>query len=279
MQVLSEKETTQEKKFLRDIAERYPIAFSILLVPVLIGLLFPFRMLKDVLINSVPIYVLQTVAMTLEGVVVAIVLILLGWWKESGFNKPSQWRCLYLYWIIAPMIVPILLYILVFGPKVNKPLLIFFYGWLTIFVGFSEESLFRGVILTTLKRYGTIIAVLFSSLLFSLVHITNLMAGFSLNYILTQLYVAFSLGVLFAALRIRTGTIWLVILLHSLIDFLGLITKDLLNWTGTGGLPEITSQVVGTIAVFYSIFLCIGLFLLRPRKVNAFTTEDISGIL
>jgi membrane protease YdiL (CAAX protease family) len=255
-----------EKRFLRNIAERYPIAFSILLVPVIIGLLIPLRILKEVLLNSVPIYFLQTTALTFEGIIVVIILILLSSWKEFGFNKPSQWRCLYLYWLLAPLIVPVLLYILVIGTKVDKPILIFFYAWLTIFIGFSEESLFRGVILTTLRRYGTILSVLFSSLLFSLVHITNLMAGFSWNYILVQLYVAFSLGVLFAALRIRTGTIWLVILLHSLIDFLGLITKDQLNWTGTGGMPEINLQVIEIIVIFYSVFVIVGLFLLRPRK-------------
>jgi uncharacterized protein len=267
MQMPAVNDSTKPKRFLRDIAERYPIAFSILLVPTLIGLLLPFRMLREVLDTLVPNYVLQAVALTLQGIIVAIILILLGWWKESGFTKPSQWRCLYLYWILAPLIIPVLLYILLFGVKVNKPILIFFYAWLTIFIGFSEESLFRGVILNALKRYGTIGSVLFSSILFSLIHITNLMSGFSLNFILMQLYVAFSLGVLFAALRIRTGTIWLVILLHTIIDFLGLVTYDHSNWTGTGGLPKITMQMVSIIVIVYSVFILVGLFLLRPRKL------------
>jgi uncharacterized protein len=267
MQLPSENETTKEKKFLRDIADRYPIAFSILLVPALIGLLIPFRMLREILAAFIPQYILQTAALTLEGIIVVIIVILLGWWQEAGFTKPSQWRCLYLYWIIAPIIIPVLLYILVFGTKVDKSILIFFYAWLTLFIGFSEETLFRGIILNALKRYGTIISVLFSSFLFSLIHITNLMSGFSLNFILMQLYVAFSLGVLFAALRIRTGTIWLVILLHTIIDFLGLVTYDHLNWTGTGGVPHITGQMVSIIVIVYSVFILVGLFLLRPQKL------------
>lgn len=256
----------KSKKWLRDIAERYPISFSILLVPVIIGLFLPLRMLKDILVQYVPVYILQTTGMTLEGIVVIIVLTLLGWWVEAGFNKPAQWRCLYLYWIAVPMLLPATLYILILGPKVNKPILVFFSVWLTIFIGFSEEGLFRGVILNTLRQYGIFTSVILSSILFSLIHITNLMAGFSLSFVLMQFYVAFCLGVLFAALRIRTGTIWLVFFFHTVFDFLGLITKDQLNWTGTGGLFELTMPIVGVITCVYSIFLGIGLFLLRPRK-------------
>ena len=268
MQIPTATDAIPKKRFLRDIAERYPIAFSILLVPALFGLLFPFRMLREALSSTVPIYILQTIALTIEGIVVATILILLGWWRESGFNKPAQWRCLYLYWILTPLIVPVLLYILVIGPKINKPILIFCSAWLTVFIGFSEESLFRGIILHTLKRYGTIISVLSSSFLFSLIHIANLLSGFSWNFISLQLYVAFSLGVLFGALRIRTGTIWLVIFIHSLIDFIGLIANDQLNWTGTGGMPTITPQMFIGVAVIYTLFILIGLFLLRPRKLD-----------
>ncbi|MFB3895760.1 MAG: lysostaphin resistance A-like protein [bacterium] len=262
-----------KKRFLRDIADHYPITFSILLVPALMGILFPFRILRIALAPTIPKYILHPVALTIQGIIVAILLLLLGWWKEAGFTKPAQWRCLYLNWVLAPLILPTILFVLLIGPKLNQPIFLFCSLWLSVFIGFSEESLFRGIILHSLKRYGAIISVLVSSFLFSLMHITNLMAGFPLNYIYIQLYVALSLGVLFGALRIRTGTIWIVIILHSLIDFIGLISKDLLNWSGTGGMPEITLLDMQIIAVIYTGFIIIGLFLLRSRKLAILPPE------
>lgn len=101
-----------------------------------------------------------------------------------------------------------------------------------IFVGIGEEILFRGYFLNQLHlvftsgsaRKRTLLAVLFSSLLFSLWHlpvrIYELVNGeSSVVLILLSVLVLFVLALGFAWLFIRTGNILLVGLVHGVMDF------------------------------------------------------------
>ena len=72
-----------------------------------------------------------------------------------------------------------------------------------------EEFLYRGVILRALMRFGTGFAILTSSLLFALMHGN-----------LSQIIFAFPLGLLFAILVVRTGNLWITIVVHFLNNFL-----------------------------------------------------------
>ncbi|GAA1621597.1 type II CAAX endopeptidase family protein [Nonomuraea maheshkhaliensis] len=68
----------------------------------------------------------------------------------------------------------------------------------------GEEFLFRGVLATSLNRYGPWIAVLGSSAVFALAH--------GINYILP---VAFVVGVVAALLLRRTGSVWPGVIVHA----------------------------------------------------------------
>lgn len=68
-----------------------------------------------------------------------------------------------------------------------------------------EELLFRKAILNYSKRFGNLFAVIFSSLLFGLIHMN-----------LNQGIFAFILGLVFAVIAIKTSSIKLTILLHFL---------------------------------------------------------------
>ena len=82
------------------------------------------------------------------------------------------------------------------GPDHSRPALV-------------EEFLYRGVILRALMRFGTGFAILTSSLLFALMHGN-----------LSQIIFAFPLGLLFAILVVRTGNLWITIVVHFLNNFL-----------------------------------------------------------
>jgi membrane protease YdiL (CAAX protease family) len=79
---------------------------------------------------------------------------------------------------------------------------------LSVFAGICEEILFRGTIMPALEKHGLIPAVVFSSLLFALLH------GSFLSLIST-----FSLGVIMAVIVIKTGSLWGGILYHMLNNF------------------------------------------------------------
>ncbi|GAF37961.1 CPBP family intramembrane glutamic endopeptidase [Lentilactobacillus farraginis] len=127
----------------------------------------------------------------------------------------------------------------------------------------SEELLFRGVILgnlidlmiqwTTpnrLKIWGTVIL---ASLVFSLEHLTNLMNQ-TLPVTICQLIQTFGMGVLLAAVYIRTGSLVDAIYLHFLIDFPALYISQfttLRSGTASQTSPQVSLTGSIVIAVIY----------------------------
>lgn len=108
-------------------------------------------------------------------------------------------------------------------------------------VGFLEEFFFRGYLLPRFlqlfpkTRFGLLSGVVLSALLFGMVHYINLFRQPD-NFwgITSQVFFAFSIGIFFAGLLFRTENIFLISLLHTLINFS----------FGAGELQEASNQVV-----------------------------------
>jgi membrane protease YdiL (CAAX protease family) len=99
----------------------------------------------------------------------------------------------------------------------------------TLLVGFSEEAMFRGVLLhNAIKKYGTIKAVFISSLGFSLLHSINIFGGQSISATLIQMAFTFVLGLFFSLVAIRVKNIVPLIIFHFLWDFT-LLSADYLG--------------------------------------------------
>lgn len=84
--------------------------------------------------------------------------------------------------------------------------------------GVVEEVAFRGVLLTSLRSRGMWPAVAVSSALFGLMHVTNMFLGSPWYSVLLQVTFAAMAGAGYAAMRLRTGSLWPPILLHALYD-------------------------------------------------------------
>ncbi len=80
---------------------------------------------------------------------------------------------------------------------------------LSVFAGICEEVLFRGTIMPSMESNGLVQAVVYSSLLFAMLH------GSLLNLVST-----FSLGVIMAVIVIKTGSLWAGIFYHMLNNFI-----------------------------------------------------------
>jgi len=99
-------------------------------------------------------------------------------------------------------------------------------GMLTVFVvgyavtGFFEEALFRGLILGVLRPAGVWPAVWMSSGLFAAAHLPNVLFGQAPAITVAQAVGTFCFGVGYAALRLRTGSVWPLMVLHFLTDLL-----------------------------------------------------------
>lgn len=187
------------------------------------------------------------VAMCVIAVVIAGLLTLLRWWREAGFNGPSQWRELRLLWL--PAIVAIVLPLFGGFATVDARTIVYLtIGYLI--TGFMEEAWVRGLMLRVLQPVGPVRAVLISALLFALLHLNNFLFR-NPAIVLAQMVGAFCFGVAYGALRLRTNTLWFLIALHMLHDLL----------LHLSGFPTIPLNVVQDV-----ILLIYGIYLLRSLR-------------
>lgn len=168
---------------------------------------------------------------------------------------------------------PLILYILVslFDsnltiPTVNTLLIGILLG---LGPGVSEEILFRGILISYLMKffknskaiYGVLI---FSALLFGLIHVTNVFVGAPLDSSIFQAFYTFSMGIILGAVYLRTGNIWIPIIFHSLIDIIGISffnNQSMIIQTG------FVFDIVSILTIIVSIIcIVLGLYYVRSAK-------------
>jgi membrane protease YdiL (CAAX protease family) len=178
---------------------------------------------------------------------VAGLLTRLRWWGQAGFNGRARWHDLRLLWLPATLVViPIITGFTAVHPGV---LAIFLVG--ETLTAFMEEAYFRGIMLPVLRPTGALPAVLFCSLLFGAAHLGNVFFRESVALVVAQAVGAFCFGVGYAALRLRTGTLWPLIVLHMLSN----------TFAALGALPAIPILVGQDV-----VLLVYGLVLLRTQR-------------
>ncbi|GAA1723899.1 hypothetical protein GCM10009809_19630 [Isoptericola hypogeus] len=102
-----------------------------------------------------------------------------------------------------------------------------------LLVGFVEEVLCRGVVVTVLRRGGATewVVMVMSSLVFALLHSANALSGMPLGTVALTVVYTFGFGVaMYLTLRVTRNLVWPV-LLHGLFDPL--------LFLGTGGIDEV----------------------------------------
>ncbi len=139
-------------------------------------------------------------------------------WRDVGLNQLPPARSLWLTWLPMLYITAGLAFAVVVGlPPVGVLLWILFN---TFLVGLSEELMFRGVLLQAFRRTVSIWpAVALTTLAFGAIHILNVFMTGELRAALIQSAAAALSGLLFIALRLRTGSLWPCIVVHGLWDF------------------------------------------------------------
>ena len=145
-----------------------------------------------------------------------------GWAREVRLTTPLAAKS------VRVLILPLLLLLLLFatGAAISAETGIqpswseaFSYARVVIWVGVFEEVVFRGLLLYGLAtRIGPVRAALVSSLIFGLLHYGNWASGQGALISHFQVIHATSLGVMMAAITLRTGSLWPAILYHAVWD-------------------------------------------------------------
>ena len=144
-------------------------------------------------------------------------------WKEVGFVKLQTKQML---WLIPSIIVLGYMCFLAFSLSIENGLsteqikLISLVGITTLFVGFSEELMFRGIVLHAfLKTHNKTVAVIISSISFSLLHSVNMFGGLDVYQMMMQLVLTLLFGLFFALILLRIKSIIPLMIFHWLWDF------------------------------------------------------------
>ena len=163
-------------------------------------------------------------------------------------------------------------------------------------IGFSEETLFRGLIQNSFHRIfgedSTIrvyLGVLCGSLCFGGMHLFNAFRPeISFNTALLQAIATFGTGLVFASIYFRTGkNLWFVIFLHALNDVLAFTASGRLSGASAGQAVSTSTSAASAASLdplhllyAFCFFSAISLFLLRPSKIRQlqeFDQEQSSG--
>jgi membrane protease YdiL (CAAX protease family) len=199
-----------------------------------------------------------------------------GWSSMVGFNPPRRWREPWLIWLPALLVLVNLSNLI--GAEIGA-----YPDWRLLMdaavrgitVPLVEETIFRGLILAImLNRFHASSAqvlgsVMISSLLFGLWHLPPNPSIPWQQSVANVVYAIF-MGVGFAAVVIRTRSIWLGMVVHGLIVFgNGLATALLAGSQGTVAQlirPEDAwRSALLSVAVTMPLFLY-GVWLLRDRR-------------
>lgn len=210
----------------------------------------------------------STVAITLLLPVVVGSLILLAfaasvkWLPELFGRQPGRGRG----WMwVAPIVVILAAVLRAAGTdwssySIGVVLVTFAAG---LFVGLSEELLTRGLAVNLLRKggYSERWVMVLSSLIFALLHSTNLLSGQALGTVLITMAFTFVFGVaMYLTLRVTGSLVW-PILLHAI--------TDPTSFLATGGIdtaaaaPSPLLAVAGVSVYLYAILTIVALFLVK----------------
>ena len=178
------------------------------------------------------------------------------------------------------------------GVEWQTPIMMIWAAITMFFVGFREESCYRGIVLNIFAdkylkdRKGIFITAFASAAFFGIMHMNNIFIGQSFLECVSQTVNAFFLGALFGAVLLRGGNLWSLMLIHGFID-LGVTSKNLLTKTyatdAIGYLASNTQTDIDPIEtvlkiVMWAIITAIVLFMLRKSKcdeiIERFNAEE-----
>ncbi len=175
-------------------------------------------------------------------------LVLFGQTYLLRFPKRSFPRAL--LWSIPCFLVAVVNFpfsaLITGSAQITRAELIPLFALLCIFIGISEELMFRGILHDFIKRRlsnrknGYILSVLLSAAVFGLWHLVNLIYGAGFGATMLQVGYSFLIGAMLAVVLDKTKNIWLCALLHALFDFGGL----LVDYLGTGNVHDLVFWIL-----------------------------------
>ena len=247
---------------MRNFITRHPVLFAIVMTLVNLGLgLLAFLLSK---LFGFPEPVTIIVALLFSTALPLAFIWWLHWWEDAGFVGATQ-NAQVLWFPLVIMVLPIL----VFGAAELEVGMVRLFVVALFLTGLSEEAMSRGLLLRTLLPLGKWYAVLVTAVLFGLGHITQfLFLGLPLTDNLLQIADTIAFGIFFAAVRLRIGSIWPLIIIHMFEDVFHVLSGSVPG--AILEMPIVIKIVVAVLQVAYAIYI-----LRKPNVVSI--SSDVKG--
>lgn len=247
---------------MKNLAIQRPMLFAVIVLLVLETIVLGALLISN--LAGIPLLSLDLPILLLNAIFAVILISVMRWWSETGFNSPSHWKNLHF------LIIPLALLIgptLFLQPQLPTPDRIIVLIIVTLLIGFQEEAIFRGVLLRTFMPRGTMQAVLISAAMFGIIHANSFLVGRDPLFVVSQIIASFLGAIGLGALRIRMNTIVPLILLHAFNDFL--------QFSATGGLEagEVETYLPILKIVIGGLMAIYGIYLLRGHKKETTIVE------
>ena len=179
--------------------------------------------------------------------------------QGAGLGAPAPLNSIRLVWL--PLLYTLLMLFIAWAGDLPPRAVVLVVACNSALVALSEELMFRAILLQgLLDRYAVWPAVLGSSAIFGVVHAANGLATGDFDAALWQAVAAGLQGVAYAAIRLRTRSVWPMVVVHGLWDF-ALVTS-VLSATAQG-----ETSILPYAALIAVLPLCLyGLYLLRGTR-------------
>lgn len=186
--------------------------------------------------------------------------------RSIGFRKPKIKNKKILIPIIIMLIVSFVRwgasFIMIGEGEVINYYLIFRILLTVLVVGFTEEWMYRGLLLSVLSRkFGLRNGALVALVLFGVLHIFNIAGGLPLSNAIIQFINTIIIGSVFLYTAIETGSILIPIIVHGLYDFMVISS-------GTYESPNLVyvSMVVTAILFSAGIYCLVKIFRIKEDR-------------
>ncbi len=226
-------------------AEKHPILFEIILI-IVSFLLAGIGVLVGSIFDLDP-----DLSTSLARIAVAIILLLV--FHKAFKNCKLFGRLLYL---LPILLIPVwnLYYNLSSGTSFATPDIILKAVITALAPALFEEVIFRGIFIYNLRKndYKDSGAMLMSAIVFALFHLTNIVGGNVLGTLIQTVY-SFVIGLVLAALYLKNGSLFEIVLIHFLIDLTNRIYIQ--EATSASNLQLVIFAILLVVETVYAFYL------------------------
>jgi membrane protease YdiL (CAAX protease family) len=230
---------------------------------------------EDLLSSLGSVFFQLTLALVVGAIVLMAFSSYMGWTAEM-FARQRIYRSWWMW--IAPVVVALPVLLRAFsiewgGPGFDVVALVLVTGLL---IGFTEELLTRGIGVKMLRDagHGEWAVAALSSLVFALLHSTNLLSGQAFSTVGFTVIYTFAFGVLMYLTMRATGFLIWAMIFHALTDPTTILA--------TGGIDEITSDasdsgLIALVSLSTFLLVFVGYLLLIFIRGRVARAEGVSG--